>query len=106
MRRLDQFFPDRLRDFDKIAQKIIVFDAQGARARQFRIMGLQTGNHLSALVAQGAGLVEFGQIMRLDETTITGFERQTVGQRLVQFHLKLRIDLLQVPTGKGHFTGQ
>ena len=44
--------------------------------------------------------------MRLDETAITGFERQTVRQRLVQFHLKLRIDLLQVPTGKGHFTGQ
>ena len=68
---LQQVFANSLRHFDKIAKKIIVFDPQCLGIGRFGILRLQTGNHLSAGISQGAGLIKLLGKPGGDEAAIT-----------------------------------
>ena len=95
MRGLQQFLADRLRHFDKIAEKIIVLDAQGLGMGGFGILGLQTGNHLPAGIAQGAGLIQLFGKSGFDETAIARAQRQRFVERLLHQFRQAAIQLSQ-----------
>ena len=68
-------FAMRLRNFNEISQKIIVFYLELTRLRQIAITGLKGGDDAAAFVAQGANFVQTSVIRRPNELAVAPLER-------------------------------
>ena len=67
-------------DFDKVSKHIVELDFQGRHGGLFRIIHLQTGNDLAAIVAQASGFIERGIPTNGDKVPVPRHQRHIVGE--------------------------
>ena len=68
------------RDFDEIAEHVVVLDLQRLNAGLFRIAALQPGNQPPAFVTELAELIQFRGVALGDKPAVTGVKGQFVIQ--------------------------
>ena len=92
----------RLRDFDEIAEDLVIFDFQRGDAATLLFFPLQSGDPVLALLADDAQLVEFRVIARLDQIAVAQRDRRLIHNRPLN---QLR-DVLQFVAIRGLFRNQ
>ena len=93
-------------DLDEIAEHVVVLDPQIADAGLGGVAPLQFGDHPAGILAQGAGLVEFGDGALAHEATVALEKRHVVGQRRGQRLQAMARQRRQSGGGAGKFGRQ